>query len=218
MKNLKTLSTIVFLMLGVSFSSCNNRIQSEIEGNKTMNKDVSFEISDQSSLKEPLSYYLNSYLRSGDTNVVYLNDYDLKKTETIVDLNSNKKTYAVPSLIQDGKYLAFSQIGDDITSFLNLEIEQAKDNTYKAIVKDEFGNFLFSGNLDPQKNQFTLTEKSPNLNTNLRASASHWGCSIGFWGAGTIVGYSIGLINPIAGLAVGFAYHVLGDWACGQVK
>ena len=206
-------SFVTLILLGCS--SKDKEILQDVE-NMTTKKEVNFSIIDCTNLRSSLDEFANSHLKSTGVSTSF-DDYDFSETAVLKFNSKDKAIYAVPKKENQTEFISFVQ-DQGITTAANIIkiLEKNEDKIffeYASIVGQ--GGVLLKGYIDIKLNTVELTFVDESLNGNtLKASAAGLGCNLGLWGAGASWGYAVGLINPVAGIAVGLAYTVAAYYAC----
>lgn len=209
---------VVFLAMTTSCESRNSIVEVEDPVQETIkfDKNLAYLSGQNVVTKEEVSNFIGSFTRTAKTeNRDALNAYDFGKTRAISEQNGSREVALVPSSEQDGEFLAVFKSQSDIVGVNVVDYKDNGNGIHTMDFKGETGKTLFSMKYNFNQNTISVTYVDSSLGYTLRApSGAAWGCGLSLGAVGGMWGTVIGVINPIAGFAVGMAYSAFAIWAC----
>lgn len=150
----------------------------------------------------------NNPLRSIGSNTFPDYDYQQVYEATLGD----NSAYVIPKKNSTTEFQVVAYKKDfGVSSILSMDI---RENGGKKVVTlmDEKGTLLFSFEVK-KDGEYKVISANENYDT-MRASTGAWICGMGLGIVGGMWGTVVGMVNPLAGMAVGLAYTALSIWAC----
>lgn len=208
----------VFGLVSCQKDEVRSSLEKESRAEQSSKKRKDIYLSDLSILSKkniPKEFFRRDGLRAFNSS--YYARYDFSHVIGLQNTETGNTAYIIPKLGEPNVYLAVAYNQDfGVTSVVKMSY--TKDDSkgeYVVNICDEGGVSLFNFSTDLKS--YKVLKSNANYDS-LRAGGYAWACGLSLGAVGGMWGTVVGMVNPLAGLAVGMAYTALSIWACDESK